>query len=644
MAWNEGLKGAHLQIASSNAKTVGILAGPGTGKTTNGLVPRIKRLLTEGQIKPSEILFLTFSRTAARDFMSKLEGEEGMGDVTAKTFHSFCYQLLNRVDAFTYLDRTFDRIILDFEVKSLLRDLPEKYGRILSEKDKLLQQYKNGWAKNPGDMPGNPPGPLEVEFEKDVITWLKKHKAILMDEVVQLAYRYLAANPHDEYLHKYKHIIVDEFQDLNIVEQKIVRELLGENASLCVAGDDDQSIYGFRNAFPSGIIDFHLACEDKIEIEHCYRCPAPILNLANELIGQVESRAKRPLICGDDSKPGIVSHIQWRTSEQERDGLAQAIALDVQAGVSPKDILVLIQSKIIGQNLRDKLRSMEVPVKSFYKEEPIRDDRTKVAMTQLFLISDHEDAIALRYWIGKDRMNTDAHSLAYQALAEEARTKNSTIKDVLLSGGFSGSPLAKKYRSLVILAKDLAALLANTEGKKPTELVELIFPADVQELREVRIIAEKNALLSEDVKTWRKKIIEDIVNADMDIEDGDCVKIMSLHKSKGLTSPMVYIGCVIDGLIPRHSEESDSVLIARSRDEDRRLLYVGITRSKYSLVISSCATIPTQTAFRSGMKPSGNAVMFRTRSSPFLASLKSLPAAIDGTKWLKEKIDAKPKE
>lgn len=271
MSWDEGITGVHRDIAGSPATRIGVLAGPGTGKTKFGLMRRVVRLLEEG-VSPERILLVSFTRVAAADLRDKVADLQALGaeDVRATTLHAYCFGLLQQEAVLQITGRT-PRILLDHEVDLMLRDIGGN-GNIYDRRA-TLEAFVAGWARSPEDYPGVPATDQERVFQAAAQEWLRRHNAMLIGEVVPEAYRYLNANPHAAALTAFDHIIVDEYQDLNALEQQLL-DRLSEHGSLCVAGDDDQSIYSVRYANPEGIHAFLSRPEvEEYSIHTCGRCP-----------------------------------------------------------------------------------------------------------------------------------------------------------------------------------------------------------------------------------------------------------------------------------------------------------------------------------------------------------------------------------
>lgn len=285
--WDHDLEPPHLNIAAYPSSPLRVLAGPGTGKTF-ALMRRISRLLEKGE-NPKDILLVTFTRMAAKELMRKVSelGVAGADEVMATTLHSFSFSMLQREQVIEATGRTPRPLInhrSKFEMEPMLHDL--KYQGLGGIRDlrKNVRAYESTWAKLQRDEPGWTQTDQEKEFEQKLLSWLKFHRSMLIGELIPIAVQYLRYNPASPYRMKFKHVIVDEYQDLNKAEQVLI-DLLAEGANLTIAGDDDQSIYGFKYAHPDGIITFdssHPNTHDELLVE-CRRCPKRVVQVAKEL-------------------------------------------------------------------------------------------------------------------------------------------------------------------------------------------------------------------------------------------------------------------------------------------------------------------------------------------------------------------------
>lgn len=274
MPWNDGLipgSPAH-GIASSISARIRVVAGPGTGKSF-ALKRRVARLLEDERVTPRRILPVTFTRVAAEDLHRELITlwVRGADDLEGRTLHSLAFWILRRHNVLESTGRV-PRTLNQYEFDPLLYDLPETFGTKKAKKERI-QAYEAAWARLQHEEPGFAQDVRDVEFERVLLEWLMFHEAMLIGEIIPEVYRYLRNNPVAPERRLFYHILVDEFQDLNKAEQRVI-ELLGQQNSLCIVGDDDQSIYSFKYANPEGIRtweQFHSGCDDHTLLE-CRRC------------------------------------------------------------------------------------------------------------------------------------------------------------------------------------------------------------------------------------------------------------------------------------------------------------------------------------------------------------------------------------
>ena len=406
MSWKDGLDSTSLRIASINASPLRILAGPGTGKTFT-LIRRVARLLEEN-VRPNQILVSTFTRTAAADLKSELESLEvkGASSVCATTIHSLCFRILNRHEVLDITGRA-PRPLLEFENRFLLEDLKDGgFGNIYKRLERL-KAFEAAWARLQSDEPGWPHNPLDRQFDELLRDWLVFHEAMLIGELVPHALRYLRNNPISPERSTFTHILVDEYQDLNASEQEFI-QLLAQDASLTIVGDEDQSIYSFKYAHPGGIAEFPRRRPKTTDetLNLCRRCPPNIVDMANHLILKNWGRTARQLTPNRAKGDGKVRVYQWESMEQEAKGLATLIHNLVRTGkVDPGRVLVLAPRRQFGYGVRDALDAKGVKAISFFQEQALDGDpsdlsesRAQQAFTLLTLAANPEDRVALRCW------------------------------------------------------------------------------------------------------------------------------------------------------------------------------------------------------------------------------------------------------
>lgn len=388
MAWKDELdpKTAAYQIAADPSRRVRVLAGPGTGKSY-AIRCRITRLLEE-HVDPKCILAITFTRMSAADLVRDIRslGVAGSDDVRASTLHSECFRILGKNAVITITGR-HPRPLAAFEFEPLLADLnADASGRDKKARRKLIGAYEAAWARLQHERPGTPRTPEDQKFEDALTDWLKFHRAMLIGELVPFAYKYLRDNPAAPELSKYSHVLVDEYQDLNKAEQQVAA-LLASNGHLIIVGDDDQSIYTFKNAHRVGIIEFpksHAGTSDHT-MDECQRCPSLVVSMANAIISKNKSRPAPPRSLKPVARngKGVVEIFHIKQHAEEVAYLAKRIQKFTADGVHPGQIIVLCQSREYIRDLYEALHGAGVPSKFCYQESEFDDDGAKERMALL---------------------------------------------------------------------------------------------------------------------------------------------------------------------------------------------------------------------------------------------------------------------
>ena len=637
MSWDDELQGPHREIAASEHSRIGVLAGPGTGKTSYGLMRRVVRLLEQG-VAGDRILLLSFTRVAAADLRDKVASLEapGVGDVRATTLHGYCFGLLQR-EAVLAITGWKPRILLDHEVDLMLRDIGGDFGNIYARR-RHLEAFTAGWARQTTDHPGIAGTATDRDFGNAVMTWLREHRAMLIGEVVPIAYGYLSTNPAAAELQAFDHVIVDEYQDLNALEQRLL-DVLATNCDLCIAGDEDQSIYSVRYANPDGILSFL----DRDEVEQhaitvCGRCPANILDMANCLIRQAPGRHKEDLQPREATDDGAVAIVQWPDLDAEIKGIVSAIASDIAAERrEPGQILVLTNWRKIGERVRARLNELEISARSFFTEEELRSDEGQEGLALLRMLVDENDAPALRVLVGLGEGT--GRSAAYQRLLTFCRGNQITPR-ATLERLAAGERLGPTVPALVKRYRHASGRIHQLRDLDLTNLVDAIFPDGQPLIADLRQIALDALAEAESASDLLQAIIRAVTQDEVP-QNPDFVRVMSLHKSKGLTSDVVYVVGAVDGVLPTVRGD-DPTQVAAAMNEGRRLFYVAITRAAQELVISSAIDTDLADASargvrfnRGGMRRVDGRTIVRAQASPYLRELgPSAPAAITGSDWL----------
>ncbi|NDV88329.1 UvrD-helicase domain-containing protein [Aurantimonas aggregata] len=642
MAWSDGLDPAtpaH-QIAASINSRVRVVAGPGTGKSF-AMKRRVARLLESGTA-PSSILPVTFTRVAAEDLHRELTGMgvPGCNSLQGVTLHSLALRILMRNHVLGATGRV-PRPLNEFELKPLICDLMGAHGGKRAV-DKLKKAYEAAWARLQHHQPGYALTPADAAFQADLLAWLKFHESMLIGEVIPQLHQYLHSNPAAGERNEFRHILVDEYQDLNRAEQGVV-ELLSGAAEVCIVGDDDQSIYSFKHAHPDGIREWLNvnAGADDIGLDDCRRCPTRVVEMANSLIRHnVQRPVPRPLNPMPENGVGDVRIIQYQTLRQEVSGVSELVSQMIARGTPAGDILVLTQSRAFGTPLYESLVERGVPTKSYYAESELSHDDAQRAFALLKLFVNREDRVALRWLVGVNGSNW--HASGYRRIREHCETSGISPWEAMTQlerGGlrlpYTGGIL-DSFRGIVEALGVLEAL------PDLHAIVNLLFPDGQNSTRDIRLLslAILDTMVGDDREEFLRELVAAIAQPEIPTEIED-VRIMSLHKSKGLSSPATIIAGCVQGLLPRPPEDGmPPAEHARHLEEQRRLFYVGITRVKAApqagkpgtLILTYSQRMPVRDALSVGITPArqqyGEAIL---HASQFIRELgASAPDPIAG--------------
>ncbi len=644
MVWDKDLVGPTRAIAASDQSPLRVLAGPGTGKTF-ALMRRVTRLLEAGAT-PNRILVCTFTRAAAGDLKKEVLalGVAGAERVQAKTLHSLCFGILSQADVPAIIGRA-PRPLLDFEVRLLLEDL-KAYGQgSVKGCKKKIEAFNADWARLQSENPGWPSNDSDRVCHDVLSNWLKFHRAMLIGELIPMTLHFLRENPASEFRHAFDHVLVDEYQDLNRAEQVLLDELKGAG-KMAVIGDEDQSIYSFRYAHPEGIAEFaqtHEGTQDE-GLTVCRRCPPNVVSMANSLIANNLARTPRELLPMEGRKNGEVYTVQWTTMNEEIKGIASFIHQRIKSGsVQPGRILILTQRHLIGYALRDELNKLGNTTHSFFQEQELDGnpkDLTKCqaqqAFTLLTLLADPEDRVALRCWCGFGN-STCLNSQAWQRLrahCEQTGESPRAVFEKLVTKEVE----IPRTQTLIARYNELVEQLSKLQNLRGQVLIDALFPDGEPWTDSFRQIASFALLTEEDefdaaklVKVLRERVVQPETPTNVDY-----VRVMSLHKSKGLTADLVVVAGCVEGLIPQMDYEASENEQKRQLEEQRRLFYVAITRTTKTLVLSSVTMMDKKLALQMGVKPrsySGSEVY--TVTSPFVRELgSSCPFPLVGSDFI----------
>ena len=638
MAWDDGLYGPPREIAETDESPLCVVAGPGSGKTF-ALMRRVARLLEQG-VDPRRILLVTFTRVAANDLERELRRLQvpGVDRVRNGTLHSFCFGTLQQAHVLPFIGRV-PRPMLKFEERFLLEDIQgEGFGNYYGRRDRL-RALGAAWAREQDQEPGWPTDEVDRRFHWAVDEWLRFHEAIHLNELVPLTLKYLRGNPGCDELRQFAHVLVDEYQDLNPAEQTLIH-LLGERGSVAVVGDEDQSIYEtLRFAHPEGISGYMQAHDAyPVGLDESRRLPTRIVGMARELIRNNVQRTGRTLTARAGNCEGDVSVVQWGTMEDEAAGVAAFLSHKVASEeFDPGETLVLCPRREFGFMIRDALAQRGCRALTFFHEEllkanpkRLKESEAQQAFTLLTLLAHPGDRVALRCWLGfgsQSLLRGEYGRLREHCSLEGAPTE---ALDQMLAGSLSipyTTHIAARYRDFCGLKRRLAGAAAQ-------EVFDTLFPYEdpwAEPFRAIAAQCSEGFKLEDAFDALRTSVTQPELPTDVDY-----IRIMSLHRAKGLNADHVVVTGCIEGLIPSRDSRLPPEMALRAVEEQRRLLYVAITRPRKTLVLSSVLSLPRFLAHKMGAKVyGGDRDNGDTVSSTFLLELgPSCPRAVRGEEWV----------
>jgi len=602
----QGLNREQRKAAETLEGPVLILAGAGSGKT-RALTYRIANLIDHG-VAPWHILAITFTNKAAKEMherVSTLVGENG-NEVWVSTFHSMCARILRRdIEKLGYT-RSFT-IYDDDDQASVLKDLYKQYNidektlnprevraKISDAKNRLLGPDE-WFAESPRDFRSQQIHDLYTNYEKK----LRHSNALDFDDLLVRTLELFADHPPvlESYREKFRYVHVDEYQDTNFAQYSLVKLITQKSRNLCVVGDDDQSIYGWRGADIRNILDFEKDYPDAtvIKLEQNYRSTANILDAANQVIAHNEGRMEKMLWTEADEGDPI--RVFCAGSERDEaawicDRMQQLKMLGHHYG----EMSVLYRSNAQSRVLEDMLVRAGIPYRiygglRFYDRKEVKD-----IVAYLRLIVNPSDDASLRRII-----NTPKRAIGDSTVAELA--KHAEAEDMPLFSALVDIPetLSTRPRKAVSEFGDLMNDLIVTREEMGlldfvTHLIEKTglksqYVRDESDEGKARIenIDEFLGAVAEYEKAAEEPTLEDYLENVALVSDLDnaefgakCVTLMTIHSAKGLEFPIVFMTGLEEGIFPtgRSLQNDDSI------EEERRLCYVAITRAQKQLYIS----------------------------------------------------------
>lgn len=590
-----------------------ILAGAGSGKT-RVLTHRVAYLIEEKGINPWNILAITFTNKAAQEMRDRVDSIVGFGSesIWVSTFHSTCVRILRRYidklgydNNFTIYDTDDQKTIMKevckyLEIDTKIYKERALLGAISKAKDELIGpiQFK---INVQGDYAKEKVAKVYEEYQKR----LKNNNALDFDDLIAKTVELLQDNKDvlEYYQERFKYIMVDEYQDTNTAQFQLISILASKYRNLCVVGDDDQSIYKFRGANISNILDFEKVYIDAkvIKLEQNYRSTKNILNAANTVIHNNLGRKDKTLWTDNEAGEKI-TYKQFFNAYEEAEFITEDIQKKVRLSeYEYSDCAILYRTNAQSRTFEEKFILNNIPYKivggiNFYARKEIKD-----LLAYLKTIDNAKDDLSVRRIINVPKRGIGATTLSrvqdYAIEHEMTFYDACRVVDDIASIGRSGVKIKPFVNFIQVLRSKLPYVTVSeimNEIIEETGYVRELEAVDDEESRaRIENIDELISKIvtyeeSSDDPTLSSFLEEVALVADIDTLDNDSnhVVLMTLHSAKGLEFPNVYLAGMEDGIFPSYltitSDDPTEI------EEERRLCYVGITRARENLSLT-CA-------------------------------------------------------
>jgi DNA helicase-2/ATP-dependent DNA helicase PcrA len=585
-----------------------IFAGAGSGKT-RVLTHRIATLLREKSVYPDRILAVTFTNKAATEMRTRLERMVGSvaRDLWAGTFHSMCVRILRRDGGragigpnFAIIDDTDQRAV----IKDILEDLDYDERQLtpgacmaeISKAKNALVWPEQYLEKNPSFL-GERYGNIYKEYERR----LRESNSLDFDDLIVRAIDLLESDEatRAKYQERFEYILVDEYQDVNQAQYRLLAILAGKHKNITVVGDDDQSIYSWRGSDYRMILRFEEDFPGAVvyKLEENYRSTQQILDAANGLVANNRTRAAKKLFTNRGEGEAI-SVFPATTERDEARYVVEKIKQLVRDGVGYRDFLILYRTNAQSRVFEEALISDGIPYRviggvGFYTRSEIKD-----VIAYLRYIVNPSDAIAFKRIINVPRRGIGQQTLG--ALVQAASAAKLSVGEAVANGELLRRAVPKKLKEL----ERFAELVANfRERAKDLSIADLL----VAVMEESGYVRELQSEETHDARA-RLENLQELIGvareyeeneaepslagflanialiSDLDTLDPDSsyVTLMTLHGSKGLEFPHVFLTGLEEGVFPHSRALTDT----HELEEERRLAYVGVTRAMDRLFLS----------------------------------------------------------
>ncbi|CAD2081419.1 ATP-dependent DNA helicase PcrA [Jeotgalicoccus coquinae] len=584
-----------------------IMAGAGSGKT-RVLTHRVAYLLDEKQVPSYNILAITFTNKAAKEMRERVDKliSEDAAKMWISTFHAMCVRILRRDISYLGYDTSFS--ILDpLDQQSVVRDILKTRNLDTKQHNPrsilaVISNYKNQLIK-PEQAVAEAAGfqdELYSEIYKDYQEILYRNSSLDFDDLIMLTIELFNRKPDvlNYYQTRFQYVHVDEYQDTNHAQYQLVQMLAAKYRNICVVGDSDQSIYKFRGADIQNILNFEEDYPEArvIKLEENYRSTKTILDAANAVIDNNTER--KPKNLRSNKGDGVKIDVNVSFSEREEGQRVVQKVQELSDKYSYGDMAVLYRANAQSRAVEDAFVKSSIPYKmvggtKFYSRMEIKD-----LMSYLKVIQNPFDDISFQRIINVPKRGIGAKTI--DKLRAHAEQLNSSIYDAIRDADFLGIP-AKTVGKLMSLLQVLDNLKEKSKYLTMTELVdEVLADTGYHDMLSSDKTLEARSRLEnlEEFKTVTREFDNDNPIADDNLfnflsdmalvsdqdgmDDNSGVTMMTMHASKGLEFPVIFVVGLEEGIFPSRRVQFDD----QELEEERRLMYVALTRAMDHLILS----------------------------------------------------------
>lgn len=592
MAWDDDLSDEQKRAASHFGRHARLLAGPGTGKTRS-VTKRVLYLVSEQRVLPLNILALTFTRAATSELRKRLERElgEDSSAPTASTLHSFALRTILGHAAAVQLPQPL-RIADDYEERWIIQEDLKRIlglGHITEVRD-LIQRLSADWEQLAAEATD-----WETRFPNPAFlgAWREHRELYGYTLRAELVYQLKLALEQGtiEVDPPLTYVLVDEYQDLNPCDLAVIGHLASGGSELYAAGDDDQSIYGFRYANPEGIRQFNQTYtpSESLGLAECYRCDRRILQLGL-YVAQQDPRRIDKTLNPVSNQEGEVHILRFADQAQEASGIARICRwLTHSQNIQPGQILILLRTdwnRQFSNPMRATLEGAGLSVAAVANPlEPLERPEGRHFLCLLRLVANPQDHLAWRTILEVRKNNIGTK--AFETLYNLARLQGTRFFEVVdrVSNDPSLVPRGTLIQGDV---QDIRQTLASVQTQQIEDFTEFIDGMAEDHIQDEELRVEIMDTFNRVLSTSEIENLDQLLRATFvslgDVEQEtqtEAINIMTMHQAKGLSADAVFVVAAEDEYLPGRA-------VGGSMDDERRLLYVSLTRARHYLYITHC--------------------------------------------------------